>query len=103
MYQIDLNSDMEESFGAYEIVGEEQVIQYVTSTNVACGFHAGDPMVMQRRSKWLKETTSLSAPILAIPIYMALAGEKWYYLLWRSKMTSSIKLVLYGHSYMQKA
>ena len=39
-YQIDLNSDMGESFGAYKIGGDEEIIKYVTSANVACGFHA---------------------------------------------------------------
>ena len=48
MYQIDLNSDMGESFGAYKIGGDAEIIQYVTSANVACGFHAGDPMVMDQ-------------------------------------------------------
>ncbi|MCD8120783.1 MAG: 5-oxoprolinase subunit PxpA [Clostridiales bacterium] len=48
MYQIDLNSDMGESFGAYKLGGDEELIKYVTSTNVACGFHAGDPMVMDK-------------------------------------------------------
>lgn len=55
MYKIDLNSDMGESFGAYKIGGDEQVIQYVTSANVACGFHAGDPMVMAKTVKMAKE------------------------------------------------
>lgn len=46
MIQIDLNSDMGESFGAYRIGNDEEIIQYVTSANVACGWHGGDPMVM---------------------------------------------------------
>lgn len=46
-YQIDINCDMGESFGAYVIGHDEEVIQYVTSANVACGFHAGDPIVMR--------------------------------------------------------
>lgn len=46
MYTIDLNSDMGESFGAYKIGDDAGIIQYVTSANVACGYHAGDPMVM---------------------------------------------------------
>jgi len=47
-YFIDLNSDMGESFGAYKLGGDEEIIKYVTSTNVACGWHAGDPMVMDK-------------------------------------------------------
>lgn len=55
MYQIDLNSDMGESFGTYKLGGDEELIKYVTSTNVACGYHAGDPMVMANVVKMAKE------------------------------------------------
>lgn len=55
MYQIDLNSDMGESFGAYKLGGDDELIKYVTSSNVACGFHAGDPMVMDNVVKAAKE------------------------------------------------
>jgi len=46
--QIDLNSDVGESFGAYKIGLDEAVIPLITSANIACGFHAGDPLVMAR-------------------------------------------------------
>lgn len=45
---VDLNCDLGESFGAYTIGLDEAVIPYVTSVNVACGYHAGDPMVMEK-------------------------------------------------------
>jgi len=45
---IDINCDMGESFGAYTIGRDEEVIRYITSGNLACGFHAADPMVMDR-------------------------------------------------------
>lgn len=45
---IDLNSDMGESFGAYKMGDDEALLELVTSANVACGFHAGDPLVMSR-------------------------------------------------------
>jgi 5-oxoprolinase (ATP-hydrolysing) subunit A len=48
---IDLNCDMGESFGAYTIGMDEQVMQHITSANIACGFHAGDPMVMDKTVK----------------------------------------------------
>lgn len=51
MYQIDLNSDMGESFGAYSIGNDDEIIKYVTSANVACGWHGGDPMVMDKVAK----------------------------------------------------
>jgi UPF0271 protein len=40
---IDVNSDMGESFGAYAMGADEELLGYVTSANIACGFHAGDP------------------------------------------------------------
>ncbi|MEA5000164.1 MAG: 5-oxoprolinase subunit PxpA [Candidatus Limiplasma sp.] len=48
MPKIDLNCDLGESFGAYTLGMDAQVIAFVTSANIACGFHAGDPLVMQR-------------------------------------------------------
>lgn len=45
--QIDLNGDVGESFGAYEIGHDAALIPVLTSANVACGFHAGDPGVMR--------------------------------------------------------
>lgn len=48
MYKVDLNADLGESFGAYTIGMDAEVLRYITSANVACGFHAGDPVVMQK-------------------------------------------------------
>ena len=48
MDSVDLNCDLGESFGAYRIGMDEAVIPLITSANVACGFHAGDPAVMHR-------------------------------------------------------
>jgi UPF0271 protein len=45
--RVDLNCDMGESFGAYRIGADDEVIPYITSANVACGFHGGDPAVMR--------------------------------------------------------
>jgi len=45
---IDFNCDMGESFGAYTMGRDEAVMPFVTSANIACGFHAGDPTVMRR-------------------------------------------------------
>jgi 5-oxoprolinase (ATP-hydrolysing) subunit A len=46
--KIDLNCDMGESFGRYELGEDEAVLAEVTSANIACGLHAGDPLVMDR-------------------------------------------------------
>jgi len=48
MAVIDINCDMGESFGPYRIGTDETVIKHITSANVACGFYASDPMVMER-------------------------------------------------------
>lgn len=48
MSSIDLNSDLGESFGAYKLGMDEEVIKYVSSANIACGWHAGDAMVMDK-------------------------------------------------------
>lgn len=47
MNYVDLNSDLGESFGAYTLGMDEEILQYVSSANVACGWHAGDAVVME--------------------------------------------------------
>ena len=54
MDSVDLNCDLGESFGAYRIGMDEAVIPLITSANVACGFHAGDPAVMHRTVRLCK-------------------------------------------------
>ncbi|MDP2971305.1 MAG: 5-oxoprolinase subunit PxpA [Deltaproteobacteria bacterium] len=53
--QIDLNSDVGESFGAYKLGLDEEVIPHLTSANIACGFHAGDPAVMRKTVSLAKQ------------------------------------------------
>ena len=48
MRTIDLNCDMGEAFGYYDMPNDAQLMDYITSANIACGFHAGDYSVMQR-------------------------------------------------------
>ena len=45
---VDLNCDLGESFGAYTMGMDEAVVPHVTSINVACGYHAGDPLIMEK-------------------------------------------------------
>jgi 5-oxoprolinase (ATP-hydrolysing) subunit A len=45
---IDLNADLGESFGAWRLGDDEALLAIVTSANVACGFHAGDPLTIRR-------------------------------------------------------
>lgn len=51
MYKVDLNSDLGESFGCYKIGMDEEVLKHITSANIACGFHAGDPIQMDKTVK----------------------------------------------------
>lgn len=46
--KVDLNCDLGESFGAYQIGADEDIIPYITSANIACGYHASDPLVMKK-------------------------------------------------------
>ena len=46
MYKVDLNSDLGESFGRYTIGNDDKIIPLISSANIACGFHASDPVVM---------------------------------------------------------
>jgi UPF0271 protein len=69
--KIDLNCDMGESFGTYRLGLDEEVIKHISSANIACGFHAGDPM-------WMRRTVRLAqdhgVAIGAHPGYPDLAG-----------------------------
>jgi len=53
--RIDINSDMGESFGAYKLGRDAEVMEYISSANIACGWHAGDPMVMEETVRMAKE------------------------------------------------
>jgi 5-oxoprolinase (ATP-hydrolysing) subunit A len=68
---IDLNSDVGESFGAYTIGNDEEVLKYVSSANIACGFHAGDYNVMMNT---VKLAHSLGVSIGAHPGFPDLGG-----------------------------
>ena len=47
-FKVDLNCDMGEGFGAFDIGNDAAIMPFVSSVNIACGFHAGDPAVMKR-------------------------------------------------------
>ncbi|HYA94333.1 MAG TPA: 5-oxoprolinase subunit PxpA [Thermodesulfobacteriota bacterium] len=53
--RIDINCDMGESFGAYKLGRDEEVMKYISSANIACGWHAGDPMVMEQTVRLAKQ------------------------------------------------
>lgn len=71
MRVIDLNSDLGESFGAYTIGNDEEVLKYISSANIACGFHGGDYNVMMNT---VKLAHSLGVGIGAHPGFPDLGG-----------------------------
>ncbi|WP_404469228.1 LamB/YcsF family protein [Sutcliffiella horikoshii] len=71
MKTVDLNSDLGESFGAYTIGNDEEVLQYISSANIACGFHAGDYNVLM---KTVKKAAELGVSVGAHPGFPDLAG-----------------------------
>lgn len=71
MVTIDLNCDMGEAFGAYSIGDDKAMLDLVTTANVACGFHAGDPVVMRDTILMAKER---GVAIGAHPSFMDLYG-----------------------------
>ncbi|MCX8084265.1 MAG: LamB/YcsF family protein [Calditerrivibrio sp.] len=71
MMPVDLNCDLGESFGAYKMGNDEEVIKYVDRVNVACGFHAGDPQVMDVTVALAKE---YGVKVGAHPSYRDLVG-----------------------------
>src|SRR5437764_890800 len=48
MKRIDLNCDMGESYGAWKMGADAEVIPHISSANIACGFHGGDPATIRR-------------------------------------------------------
>ncbi len=68
---IDLNCDMGESYGAYKMGADDELIKHITSASIACGFHAGDPT-------WMRYTVELAeahgVAVGAHPGYPDLAG-----------------------------
>ena len=68
---VDLNSDIGESFGTYVLGLDEEVIKHVTSVNIACGWHAGDPLIMENT---VREAVKNKVAVGAHPGYPDLMG-----------------------------
>ena len=71
MMQIDLNCDLGESFGAWQIGNDRQILPLISSANVACGFHASDPVVMR---KTVQAAAKAGVAVGAHPGYPDLMG-----------------------------
>ncbi|TJX14211.1 5-oxoprolinase subunit PxpA [Tissierella creatinini] len=68
---VDLNSDLGESFGVYTMGMDSEVMKYITSSNIACGWHAGDPLIMDIT---VKEAIKNNVAVGAHPGYPDLMG-----------------------------
>ena len=77
MTRIDLNSDMGEGYGVYSLGDDAAMLDIVTSANIACGFHAGDPLVMHKTLSEAHGAALRSAPIQASSTYGGSAGGRF--------------------------
>ena len=68
---IDINCDMGESYGRYQLGNDEKMMSYISSCNIACGFHGGDPLVINRT---IEAALSHGVAIGAHPSYPDLQG-----------------------------
>lgn len=71
MKYVDLNSDLGESFGSYKKGMDDRIIPLVSSVNIACGFHASDPVVMEKTAELVKSAGTAAG---AHPGYPDLMG-----------------------------
>ncbi len=71
MYKVDLNSDLGESYGSWKMGDDPAVLTFVSSANVACGFHAGSPLVMKAT---IAAAKAAGVAVGAHPAYPDLVG-----------------------------
>lgn len=71
MHRVDLNCDIGEGFGNYSIGMDQELIKYISSANIACGWHAGDSMIMDETVAMAKK---FGVAVGAHPGYLDMAG-----------------------------
>ena len=69
--KIDINCDLGESYGRFKIGQDSEMMPHITSVNVACGFHAGDPVTMAQTVKLARKS---EVAVGAHPVYPDLMG-----------------------------
>ncbi len=74
---VDLNCDVGEGFGPYTIGNDEAVLDLVTSANIACGFHAGDPATMRRTVRLAREKNVAIGAHPGLPDRLAFGRRRW--------------------------
>jgi hypothetical protein len=88
---IDLNSDLGESYGAWKMGNDEQILGIVSSANIACGFHAGDPLNILRTLKQAVKHDVCVVRMFRIQIWLVLVAVIWIYLMMNYTQTCFIK------------
>jgi UPF0271 protein len=73
---VDLNCDLGKSFGVYNLGHDEELLKLITSANIACGFHAGDPGTMRATVKLALERGVAIGAHPGLPNVVGLAGVK---------------------------
>ena len=71
MPSIDINCDMGESYGRYQVGNDDDIFPFITSCNIACGFHGGDPVTIERT---IRKALEHGVNIGAHPSYPDLSG-----------------------------
>lgn len=82
--KIDVNSDMGEGFGVYQLCDDSALMDKVSSANIACGFHAGDPAIMTRMVRLAKVRGVGIEPTPVCRIARASGAKRWRSLPMRS-------------------
>ena len=74
---VELNCDMGEAFGIYDFGADEALMEHVGLANVACGFHGGDPVVLQRTVRLARAHGVRVGAHPSYPDLRASAGGRW--------------------------
>jgi UPF0271 protein len=77
MKRVDLNCDLGEAFGPYQIGHDQEIMPLISSANVACGFHAGDPHVMRRTLELAKKHGVRVGAHPGLPDRLAFGRRRW--------------------------
>ncbi len=76
MRSIDLNADLGEGFGVWRMGDDEAMLGLVTSANIACGFHAGDPEIMAQSFRAAKEAGVAVGAHVSFPDLSGFGAER---------------------------
>ena len=77
--KIDINSDMGEGFGVYSVCDDEQMMETVSSANIACGFHAGDPFTMTKMLRLAKKNSVAVGAHPGLPDRLGFGRKEIYF------------------------